>query len=333
MRYSSGPLLTRLCEADVASVGLIGCGAVVHTMYAKALLGRDAYKVRYVCDTDAAQAASAASLFDAQVVPLEALASEADAVIISTPPSSHASLVRACLRPGRIILCEKPYMTTHQDALQICEESRVAGAHLYVGHFRRTFPQLELARELIGLGLIGEVNGIAASEGGRFTWRAVSNYTTQDPCGGVLWDTGSHTLDMALFAAGLDNQPDLDVRDISVERNKQEPSHDFRASFVLSADEQEVGGRLHVSRTEVLPNLVRISGNHGQVAFVTDMDDRVRLTTAKGSLVLHAERSYRQILECFDLQLRRVLSKAHAEPYAAENFVGQVKLMETLVNS
>jgi predicted dehydrogenase len=315
------------------SLGLIGCGAVVHENYTKTLVGREAYGVRYVCDTNATQAAWAASAFGAEIASLEEVAELADAIIISTPPSSHASLARACLRPGKLIICEKPYMTSYQDAIEICEQSQAQGAHIYVGHFRRAFPQLKLARELVMLGVVGEVNSFVVSEGGRFTWKAVSNYTTQDPNGGVLWDTGSHTLDMALFASCLDGSPDISVHGVQVERDKPEPSHDFRANFTLSAEGRDIDGRIHVSRREALPNFVKITGSRGQVAFVTDMDDRVRLTTATGSMVIHAERSYLDLMECLDVQLRAILLTDHAEPFTAENFVGQVKLIEALANA
>jgi predicted dehydrogenase len=315
------------------SVGLVGCGAVVHSNYAKTLLGRDAYSVRYVCDTNPEQAASAAALFGAEAVTLDVLADQAEAIIISTPPGSHSALVRTCLRPGRTILCEKPYMTTAADAIEVCESSLAAEAHVYVGHFRRLFPQLELARELIAVGVIGEVSGFSASEGGRFTWKAVSNYTTQDPTGGVLWDTGAHTLDMALFAAGLDGARDLSVRDIQVERDKPEPSHDFRASFTALAEEREVSGRLHVSRREALPNMVKITGSRGELTFVTGLDDRVRLSTATGTTVLRAEHSYIELMECVDVQVRRILLGEEAERFAVQNFVGQINLIEALANA
>jgi predicted dehydrogenase len=315
------------------SLGLIGCGTVVHENYTKTLIGRNSYKVRYVCDTNAAQAASAAASFEAEIVSLETLTDLADAIIISTPPSSHASLARACLRPGKIILCEKPYMASYQDAREIYDRARELDAHIYVGHFRRAFPQLKLARELVTLGVIGEVTDFMVSEGGRFTWTAVSNYTTQDPNGGVLWDTGSHTLDMALFASCLDGSPDLGVDKITVERNKPEPSHDFRATFTLSVAGRAIDGRVHVSRREALPNLVKITGSRGQIAFVTGMDDRVRLTTTKGSSVVYAERSYSDLMECLDVQLRSILLADHAESFAAENFIGQIKLLEALANA
>jgi predicted dehydrogenase len=325
--------LTRSCDVNMISIGLIGCGAVAHENYSRTLLGRDAYKVQYVCDTDSVQAASAAALFDAQPVTLSTLVERADSIIISTPPSSHSSLLRECLRSDRTILCEKPYMTTHKDAVELCDAARESAAHVYVGHFRRAFPQVELARQLVALGLIGEVVGFSASEGGRFTWKAVSDYPIRDRSGGVLWDTGSHTLDMALFAAGLDESPAFDIHDIVVETDKPEPSHDFRAGFKLSVGTRSVDGRVHVSRKEALPNLITIVGSLGQLIFVTDLDDRVRLTTATGSAVLRAERSYVDLIECFDLQMRRVLLGDHAQPFAAINFLGQIKLLEALANA
>ena len=42
-------------------------------------------------------------------------------------------------------------MTTALDAAAVSAEAEAAGAQLYVGHFRRVFPQVELARELSGL--------------------------------------------------------------------------------------------------------------------------------------------------------------------------------------
>jgi predicted dehydrogenase len=315
------------------SLGLIGCGAVVHANYAQTLLGRDAYKVRYVCDLNPLQADSAASLFDAEAVPLDTLIEKADAIIISTPPSTHSSLVRAALRPGRPVLCEKPYMTTYGDAIEIDGLAKAMDAQLYVGHFRRAFPHLALARELVALGLIGDVTRLTASEGGRFLWKAVSSYTIEDPSGGVLWDTGSHTLDMALFASRLDGAASLDVHDIKVDRDKPEPSHSFRGDFTLSVDGREIAGRVCVSRKAVLPNLVHICGTQGELVFVTDLDDRVRLTTDHGSIVLRAERSHDNLMECFDLQLRRILLADRAETFAAHNFLGQVQLIEALANA
>jgi predicted dehydrogenase len=314
----------------VIEIGLIGCGAVVHQMYAKTLVGRHDYSAHYLYDINAAQAASAAEMLGGQAVPLAELLEKAEAIIVTTPPSTHAAIIRDCLRSGRTILCEKPFVTTHTEAVAITEESRAAGGRLYISQFRRTFPQLELARQLVALGLIGEVAAFDASEGGRFTWQTVSGYTVSDPNGGVLWDTGAHTLDMALFASGLDRSPVGEVRDIRVQKDKNEPSHDFLADFEVQYDGRMVRGHLHVSRIDALPNIVKIRGTTGEVAFSVSMDQRVRLSTPRGSMVITAERFHKDLLECFDLQLRRILLSDGDEDFAAENFLSQVKLLETL---
>ena len=312
-------------------IGLVGCGRVAHDIYAKTLRGRDAYRVRFVVDTDEAQALSAAELFRAEVAELEEVIQKADAIFVSTPPSTHADVVRACLGPGRLILCEKPYMTSYDDARAVTDEAREAGARLYVNHFRRVFPQVELARELMRLGVIGNVHQVRAAEGGRFIWDAVSGYTLREPTGGVLWDTGSHTLDLVLYAAGLDQHATVDASGIRVRRDKPEPSHDFRARFELEAGGRAISARLDLSRKEALPNFVFLTGTEGEIGFITDVDDRVRLTTRRGTTVLHAGRSYEYALECFDVAFQRILlGEATAEAFAVESVVGQIKLLEAL---
>ena len=99
---------------------------------------------------------------------------------------THADLMRKCLRPGRIVLCEKPFTTSYRDAVDLANEAKSTGALLYVGHFRRNFPQVQLARSLVELGVVGEITDMFVSEGGRFTWKAVSDYTIRDEHGGVL---------------------------------------------------------------------------------------------------------------------------------------------------
>ena len=324
---------TRSYDVTMLELGLVGCGEVVHRNYAKALVGRSEYSVRYVHDVDPLQAASAARLFGAETTTLANLIDAANAVIITTPPSSHAALIRQCIRPGRTLLCEKPYTTTYAAAVDLASAASAIGASLYVGHFRRAFPQVSLARRLVTLGVIGEITKFAAIEGGRFSWPAVSKYTTTDVAGGVLWDTGSHTLDMALFAAALDEWTPDNVTVLSAERDKPEPSHTFLSDFVLSTNERTVSGRLHLSRREALPNLIRIVGSGGELAFTAGLDNKVRLTTSKGTLVLTADRFHEDLLECFDLQLRRVFLKDGDADFTAGRFLGQVKLLEALAHA
>ena len=131
---------------------------------------------------------------------------------------------------GAYFLCEKPLMTSARDAAAVSAEAEAAGASLYVGHFRRLFPQVELARELIGLGLIGDVTAFSASEGGRFTWRAVSNYTTESPGRGLLGYRLTHPRHGHVRNRHGPGAP-LSLSDARIVRDQAEPSHDFMADF------------------------------------------------------------------------------------------------------
>lgn len=312
------------------SIGLIGCGAVVHKNYARVLVGREAYSVEHVYDTDPGRAEDTARLFGAAVTAPEELVERVDATIITTPPSSHSDLIALAARPGKTILCEKPFTTTHAAAVEAAEIARSRNASLCIGQFRRTFPQLRLARQLVSLGVIGRILSFAASEGGRFNWDAVSGYTTADPAGGVLWDTGSHTLDMALYGAGLDSWDDPQVGVELVERDKPEPSHDFRADFTISQGGATVSAALSLSRRDALPSVVRIVGTEGEISFGVGLDDRVRLTRRGDSAVLTTDSDFGNLMECFDVEVRSILLKDGDASFAASTCVGQVKLLETL---
>jgi len=318
----------------VIDIGLIGCGRVVHENYAPTLVGRTEYRVRYVFDRDERQALSAAAIFGAESVSLERLLATADAVVVATPPSTHVELVERCLEQRvKIILCEKPFAPSFAAAADLVRRAEERGVGLYVGHLRRSFPHLRLARSLVSLGSIGAPRAFVASEGGRFRWESVSDYTGSSETGGVLWDTGSHTLDTALFVAGLDEPQVEGVKVVCVDRDQPEPSHHFSGDFVLDLGDSEVEGRLHLSRREALPNVVRIVGSRGEVSLSVRPDDRVRLTTDRGTVVLSAGIACGGILQHLDVQFRRVLLQQDAGDFDAKRFVGQTRVLEALSNA
>jgi predicted dehydrogenase len=257
-----------------------------------------------------------------------------DAIVVTTPPDTHASVLRQCLRPAKTVLCEKPFTTTARDAAQLVSDAESCGAFLAVGHFRRTFPQVELARSVIASGLLGNITKFTVSEGGRFTWNAVSRYTLASTSGGVLWDTGSHSLDMTLYAAGLDEWPSPEIEATAVRRDKCEPSHELRASVAIRGGPQQrrVTGDVHVSRKDTLPNIVRLHGERGSAAFVVGADRHVRVTTDQGSSVLTAESERTDLLDCLDEQFRRVF-QSRDETFAARRFVTLTAVLETIARA
>ena len=183
------------------------------------------------------QAESAARLFGAEVVRDGRPDSTGRCRLWSRPlHDTHADLLRQ-VPPARE---DRSLREAIHDVISRRRRDRKRsgsrpGALLYVGHFRRTFPASAAGP------FAGRVGRCRRRDGGLSSARAAGSpgrrcRTTRSPDehGGVLWDTGSHALDMALFASCLDGWPDCDVEVLAVERDKAEPSHDFRARFALS---------------------------------------------------------------------------------------------------
>src|SRR3954451_20294673 len=82
--------------------------------------------------------------------------SDADAVYIATPVFLHAQQTIAALRAGRHVLCEKPMAMTCTEAAAMQQASEEAGSILGIAYYRRKYPKVERARELLKAGVIGQ---------------------------------------------------------------------------------------------------------------------------------------------------------------------------------
>ena len=47
---------------------------------------------------------------------------------------------------------------------------------------------------------------------------------------------------------------------------------------------------------------------------------------------MQATRSHTDLMDCFDLQLRRILLRERDDDFAARRFVGQVRILEALID-
>src|SRR5947209_1910199 len=60
-----------------------------------------------------------------------------DAIVVATPDDAHAGPVRAALKAGKHVLCEKPFTTSLADADDLLALSRTAGVTLQVAFNHR----------------------------------------------------------------------------------------------------------------------------------------------------------------------------------------------------
>lgn len=137
----------------------------------------------------------------------EALAARRfDAVYVGTPPALHCPQTLAALRAGCHVLCEKPFGMNYGEAREMVDEAWRLGRTLGVAYYRRFYPKLLRAKELIATGMIGRpllaelVHHVwltPAAIGGE-AW----HFNPAIAGGGPLYDVGSHRIDVLNFLFG-----------------------------------------------------------------------------------------------------------------------------------
>ncbi len=81
-----------------------------------------------------------------------------DAVVVTTPPSTHATLALAALAAGKHVLVEQPLATTTSDALALVDAADTAGRVLMVGGAVGHDPAVAALADLVRQGEVGPVH-------------------------------------------------------------------------------------------------------------------------------------------------------------------------------
>ena len=129
----------------------------------------------------------------------------ADAVYVATPVSLHAPQTIAALRAGKHVLCEKPMALDYAEALSMHRAAEQSGHALGVAYYRRLYPKVARARQLIQSGTIGRPVFAEATSHGWTDFADSFRSWIADPRmsgGGPLRDIASHRIDLLNFLFG-----------------------------------------------------------------------------------------------------------------------------------
>jgi predicted dehydrogenase len=128
-----------------------------------------------------------------------------NAVYVATPVFLHAPQTIQSLRAGKHVLCEKPMAMNEDESrlmVQIAEES---GRTLGVAYYRRTYPKVQRAKQLLDTGVIGTPVLAELTSHGWFDEKQSHRNWLIDPAqagGGPLYDIASHRIDVLNFLFG-----------------------------------------------------------------------------------------------------------------------------------
>lgn len=131
--------------------------------------------------------------------------SAADAVYIATPVFLHAPQTIAALRAGKHVLCEKPMAIHYAEALTMQQAAEESGRTLGVAYYRRMYPKVARAKELLEAGAVGRpVFAEATAHDWFYPADGLRDWLI-DPAragGGALYDVGSHRIDLMNYLFG-----------------------------------------------------------------------------------------------------------------------------------
>jgi predicted dehydrogenase len=186
-------------------IAVIGCGKIANDAHLKPLSSMEDVEIKYAVDLIEERAAAACNKFGVKTALTDYKAALADkeveAVYVLTPNFSHYTISMDALRAGKHVFCEKPITNNYALSKEMADEAKKQNKVLNIGVCNRYHKSVELIKEYVEKGKLGEVYHIYCSFrsfrsipglGGAFTSKEQSG-------GGVLIDWGIHFLDLILY--------------------------------------------------------------------------------------------------------------------------------------
>ncbi|MCL2880891.1 MAG: Gfo/Idh/MocA family oxidoreductase [Treponema sp.] len=190
-------------------IAVIGCGKIANDAHLGPLSAMEDVQIKYAVDIIEERAKAAKEKFGAIHAITDyktALADgEVKAVYELTPNYSHYTITMDALRAGKHVFCEKPITVNYALSKEMADEAKKQNLILNIGVCNRYHRSIELIKEYVDKGRLGELYHIYCSFrsyrsipglGGPFTIKEKAG-------GGVLIDWGIHFLDLILYITGV----------------------------------------------------------------------------------------------------------------------------------
>ncbi len=123
-----------------------------------------------------------------------------DIVLVSTPPKFHYDFYAQLEDQSPAFLIEKPLALNASQAASIEASAARNNVSVFVNLIRRSLRSFQLVKQFCASERFGKLQHVTVAEGDVFGWRATSlgSFSRDLNGGGVLMDTGPHTLDLLI---------------------------------------------------------------------------------------------------------------------------------------
>lgn len=256
--------------------GIIGPGRIA-TSFCKALQRTERVKIHGIASRDDRRAKDFAQTFGAKKIynSYEAIAKDPDidVIYIATPHAFHAEQAIACLRNKKPVVCEKPLTLDHATAEKVVQSARDNNTFLLEGMWSRFNPAVNLAKELIEAGTIGEIRHLTADFGFKKEYDPRSRLYDLALGGGSILDVGVYPLFLALFILG---KPDSIQTTAHLAPTGADESCGFTFHYKYGATAQLFSSMIVETRKDA-----EICGTRGSIVIQTPWYKSMGLTLVK----------------------------------------------------
>jgi predicted dehydrogenase len=195
-----------MTSTNTIRIGIIGSGGIAraHVAAYKTIENVQIVAVADVVPGKAREFIEATGLADA--LPFEdhreLLQLDLDGVSICTPNMAHYRTSVDALEAGKQVLLEKPMSVTLDEAIEMVQAAKRTGNMLSIGFQPRYDPNMDIIRNIVQSGQLGNVYYVETG-GGRRRGMPRGTFVRKELAGaGAMADIGCYSLDMALNALG-----------------------------------------------------------------------------------------------------------------------------------
>jgi predicted dehydrogenase len=203
-----------------------------------------------------------------------------EAVVIASPPTTHRPIALAAIGAGKPVFCEKPLGASLDDARAMTSAATAASVPNMIGFNYIRAPAMQLAREMIAGGEIGDIVHVRAEHTEDFLAdpQEPASWRTRDACAGNLGDLSPHIINAILRLIGPIERVVADVQTVHATRpgknGRETVTNDDQADF-LCRFECGAMGSIAVSRVATgrkMGYAYDITGTKGALRF--DAEDQ-----------------------------------------------------------
>jgi predicted dehydrogenase len=185
------------------AIGLVGCGGItVEHLSAY----RDAgFRVEALCDLRREQAELRRSQFFPQAAVYQDYRKliahpGIEVVDVATHPDQRSGIIRDCLRAGKHVLSQKPFVTDLAEGLELVELASKCNVQLAVNQNGRWAPHFRYIHSTIAAGLLGQVFAVHLDCHWDHTWVRGTEFEKVRHL--VLYDYAIHWFDIVRYFMG-----------------------------------------------------------------------------------------------------------------------------------